>query len=98
MSAKAASARNTTEGDLQMSVLAQERKLFEKLRPELEARAKGQWALIRGSELIGTFPSFEDAAAEAVRRFGRGPYLIREVGAADVTFPASVVYAHMQDA
>jgi hypothetical protein len=78
--------------------LAQERKLFEKLRPELEAKALGQWALIRDSEFIGTFSSFEAAAAEAVRRFGRGPYLIREIGAPDVTLPASVVYAHMQDA
>jgi hypothetical protein len=75
-----------------MAELATERKLFEKLRRDLEASAKGQWVLIRDSELIGTFPSFEAAAGEAVRRFGRGPYLIREIGAADVTLPASVVY------
>jgi len=75
-----------------MAELATERKLFDKLRRDLEAKAKGQWVLIRDSELIGTFPSFEAAAGEAVRRFGRGPYLIREIGAADVTLPASVVY------
>jgi hypothetical protein len=80
------------------SELTQERKLFETMRADLEAKLKGQWALIRDSEFVGAFPSFEAAAAEAVRRFGRGPYLIREIGAPDVTLPASVVYAHMQDA
>jgi hypothetical protein len=81
-----------------MSVLAEERKLFEKMRSELEAKSKGKWALIRDKEFIGTFDTFEAAAAEAARRFGRGPYLIREIGAPDVTLPASVVYAEMHDA
>lgn len=91
-------ARTTKQGGDVMAELATERRLFEKLRRDLEAKAKGQWALIRNSELIGTFGSFEDAAAEAVRRFGRGPYLIREIGAPDVTLPASVVYAVSHDA
>jgi len=43
-------------------------------------------------KFVGDFESFEDAAAEAVSRFGRGPYLIREVGAAPMTLPASVLY------
>ena len=81
-----------------MSILAQERKLYEQLRPGLEAKAKGQWALIRDKELVGTFPTFESAAKEAVRRFGRGPYLIREIGAPDVTLPASVVYSAVENA
>ena len=33
-----------------------------------------------------------------MRRFGRGPFLIREIGAPDVTLPASVVYAVTEDA
>jgi hypothetical protein len=86
------------QGGAAMAELARERKLFEKLRSDLETKSMGQWVLIRDSELIGTYKTFESAASEAVRRFGRGPYLIREVGAPDVTLPASVVYAHMQDA
>jgi hypothetical protein len=78
--------------------LVQERKLYEKMRRDLEAKARGQWALIRDTEFVGTYATFEAAAADAVRRFGRGPYLIREVGAPDVTLPASVVYSQTQDA
>jgi len=81
-----------------MTILAQERKLYEKMRSELEAEATGKWIVIRNSEFIGKYDSFEAAAGEAVRRFGRGPYLIREVGAPDVTLPASVVYAVAHDA
>jgi hypothetical protein len=81
-----------------MAILAEERKLYDRLRPELEAKSTGKWVLIRNSEFIGTYDSFEAAAGEAVRRFGRGPYLIREVGAPDVTLPASVVYATMHNA
>lgn len=65
---------------------------YEQMRPELEARHMGEWVLIRGSELVGMFESFEIAANEAVKKFGRGPYLIRQVGAAAVTMPASVAY------
>jgi hypothetical protein len=34
--------------------------------------------------LLGAFPSFEEAANVAVREFGRGPYLIGQVGAAPI--------------
>jgi hypothetical protein len=88
----------TNQGGADMAILDQERKFYDELRPELEVKAKGQWALIRNSELVGTYPSFESAAKEAVRRFGRGPYLIREIGAPDVILPASVVYATMENA
>ena len=91
-------ARTTNQGGEAMSILAQERKLYDQLRPELEAKSKGQWVLIRDSEFVSTFPNFKSAAREAVRRFGRGPYLIREIGAPDMTLPASVVYATLGNA
>ena len=89
--------RANWKGDA-MPELAQEIALFEKLRRELEAKEMGKWALIRDDALVGTFQEFEEAADEAVRRFGRGPYLIREIGSPDVTLPASVVYAVTLDA
>jgi hypothetical protein len=66
---------------------------FEALRPELEARSMGKWVIFHNRELVGVYDSFEIAAENAVRQFGRGPYLIRQVGAPPVTLPASVMYA-----
>ena len=66
--------------------------VFKKMQTELEAHHKGKWVVIRSGELINVFDSFEVAASEAVARFGRGPYLIRQVGAVDFVMPASVMY------
>ena len=76
-----------------MADLEKELKIFKKMRKDLEADALGKWVLIRREEVIGLFDDFEPAAEEAVRRFGRGPYLIRQIGEADLTLPASVAYA-----
>jgi hypothetical protein len=65
---------------------------YEGLRQDLEADHMGKWVLIRNRELVALFDSFEAAAEEAVKRFGRGPYLIRQVGAPPVTLPASVMF------
>jgi hypothetical protein len=75
-----------------MTALRDEIDTYESLRSQLEAEHNGEWVLIRDKELIGAFPAFDQVAAEAVRRFGRGPYLIRQVGARTVTLPASVMY------
>ena len=64
-----------------MSVLQTEIAVYENLRVDLEQESFGKWILIHGKENIGIFDTFEDAAVEAGRRFGRGPYLIRQVGA-----------------
>jgi hypothetical protein len=65
---------------------------FEKMRSALEAKHMGKWVLVKDRELIGLFEDFEAAAEEAVQRFGRGPYLIRQIGAPSVTLPASVMF------
>lgn len=65
---------------------------YEAMRSDLEASNLGNWALIRARQLHGIYRSFDEAAEEAVRQFGRGPYLIRQIGAPSVTLPASVVY------
>ncbi len=65
---------------------------YDVLRADLENHHMGEWALVFDGNLIGTFPSFDEAARLAVQRFGRGPYLIRQIGAPPVTMPASVVY------
>jgi hypothetical protein len=52
----------------------------------------GKWVGIHAEALAGVYDSFEAAASDAVRRFGRGPYLIRQVGAQPLTMPASAMY------
>ncbi len=75
-----------------MSVLDKEIAAFEARRSELEERHSGKWVVFYGDKLVDTFDSFENAAAEAVRIYGAGPYLIRQVGAPPVQYPASVMY------
>ncbi|HKF51033.1 MAG TPA: hypothetical protein VKB26_01870 [Candidatus Acidoferrales bacterium] len=62
------------------------------MREQLEQTHMGKWVLLHDRKLIGIFDSFDAAAEEAVKRFGTGPYLIRQVGAPPVSLPASVMY------
>ena len=59
---------------------------------ELEQKHMGKWVLVHDGKLVAVFDYFESAAEDAVKRFGRGPYLIRQVGAPPITLPASVMY------
>jgi hypothetical protein len=77
-----------------MASLDQEIAAFEAIKKDLEENQRGKWALVRGNELIGTFDTFDTAASLAVSRFGRGPYLIRQVGAPPVIIPASAMYTY----
>jgi hypothetical protein len=61
---------------------------YESMRGALEADYMGKWVLFHGNALICTYDSFDDAATDAVQRYGRGPYLIRQVGAPAVVLPA----------
>jgi hypothetical protein len=65
---------------------------YEAMREKLESEHMGKWVLVRTGNLVGVYDSFDMAAADAVRQFGRGPYLIRQVGAPPVTLPASLMY------
>ena len=75
-----------------MAVLEAEIARYESMRTVLERDHDGEWAVVYDDEFVGTFGSFYEAGAEAVRRFGRGPYLIRQIGAPPSTIPASVQY------
>jgi hypothetical protein len=79
------------------ATLERELKTYSAHLSELEGQA-GKFVLIRDSNVEGTFDSFDDAATEAVRRFGRGPYLIRQIGAPQQSLPASVVYSRFENA
>ena len=75
-----------------MAELDQEIAAFEGMSKELEAQHMGKWVVIHDRKLIDLYESLEGAAEDAVRKFGRGPYLIRQVGTPPVVLPASVMY------
>jgi len=75
-----------------MNKLSDEIAAYKKMQRKLELDYSGKWVILHGGKLINTYESFESAAADAVKKFGSGPYLIREVGASPVSYPASVLY------
>jgi hypothetical protein len=70
---------------------------FEARQPELEQHHHGKWVIFHGEEFVGAFDTLANAASVAAQRFGRGPYLIRRVGAPPLTLPASVIYRPVSD-
>ena len=75
-----------------MALLSEEIAAYETMRDTLEVDYLGKWVVIHDGSLIGAYEIFEEAAREAVQQFGRGPYLIRQVGAPPATLPASLLY------
>jgi len=65
---------------------------FEAQRADLEARLLGKWVVFHAGNLVDSYDTFELAAEDAVRQFGRGPYLIRQVGAPPMTLSSAVMY------
>ena len=75
-----------------MTTLSQQISAYEAMRDRLEADYFGKWVVFHSGEMVDSYESFQDAAVDAVKRFGRGPYLIRQVGAGPPRLPASVLY------
>ena len=75
-----------------MASVESEIEAYKAMLVELEQKHMGKWVLVHDGKLVAVFDSFEGAAEDAVQRFGRGPYLIRQVGAPPITLPAAVVY------
>lgn len=75
-----------------MATLKIEIEAYERMRNDLEAEHLGEWAVVRDENLVGTYETFEKAAETAVERFGRGPYLIRQVGAPPLVLPDPAKY------
>lgn len=65
---------------------------YERLRNDLELEHFDKWVVVHDEQLVGIYDSFEEAADIAVQKFGRGPYLIKQVGQGPLTLPASVQY------
>lgn len=75
-----------------MTTLKKEIAAYETMRSDLEMEQLGKWVVVHDEKLVDTYETFEAAAEDAVQRFGRGPYLIRKIGEAPLTLPASALY------
>lgn len=62
-----------------IEVLREEIAFFEEKKHELLRTHPGQFALMKRRELVGIFPTREEAYAEGVRRFGGEPFLIQQI-------------------
>ena len=83
----------TTLADTPKTALSRQIAAYDaKYRSILEADHFGKWAVVYNEELVGIYDSFEEAADDAVTQFGRGPYLIRDIGGGPITLSASVLY------
>jgi hypothetical protein len=78
--------------------LALELETLERHRGELERTHPGKFVVIKGDAIVGTWDTLDAAAGNAVARFGRGPYLIRQIGAPPPSLPASVMYRTLEPA
>jgi hypothetical protein len=75
-----------------MTLLRDDIAAFDRMRPELDKKHRGEWVLFHGGQFIAAFPDFESAAERAVERFEEGPYLIRQVGAPPIQLPGGMVF------
>jgi hypothetical protein len=65
---------------------------YQKQAAKLEASHRGKWAVFKGKKLVAIHETFDAAATDAVNQFGRGPFLIRQIGAPPIVIPASAPY------
>lgn len=63
-----------------MSDLERDIQAYEAMETNLFKRHVNKWVVFHDGKLVSTFDTLDAAATEALRRFGRGPYLIRQVG------------------
>ena len=54
--------------------------VYDEMRAHPEQEYFGKWVVFHDREFVGSYDEFEDAGYDAIRRFGRGAYLIRQVG------------------
>jgi hypothetical protein len=71
--------------------LEREIRAFDARRPELEKHYHRKFVVFHDDDFAGAFDDFDSAAREAIRLYGRGPYLIRQVGVATGYVPAGLL-------
>ena len=75
----------------ELATLDENIEAYERRRDEMEARYRDQWVVFVDREFVEAFDDFQEAAMMAIRRWGRGPYLIRLVGEEPRVIPMSLI-------
>jgi hypothetical protein len=75
-----------------MAALDAELSAYRQQAALLETAHLGKWVVFKDTNLIAIHDTFDQAAEDAVARFGRGPFLIRQIGAPPIVMPVSVAY------
>ena len=63
-----------------MSTLKENIAAYEAMQDDLELDYFGKWVVFYDEQLVGIYDTSEDAAHEAITRFGRNPCLVKQVG------------------
>jgi hypothetical protein len=74
------------------AVLERERRVYDAHKADLLTSSAGQFALVHGDELIGTFTKFSEAYEEGVRRFGLEPFLVQQILAEETAMQLPALY------
>lgn len=69
---------------------------YEKRRQELEQQHNGKYVVFRDNELLNIFDDLDSAARAAIEKYGRGPYLIRQIGESTDDTIAHVLHLNMR--
>ena len=75
----------------ELATLDENIEAYERRRDEMEARYRDQWVVFVDREFVEAFDDFQEAAMMAIRRWGRGPYLIRLVGEEPRVIPMALI-------
>lgn len=60
-------------------VLEEEKTYYNSVKSELLGKAKNEFALIKGKQVIDTFKSKEDAVKRGYELFGNTPFLVKRI-------------------
>ena len=72
------------------TVLSVETEVYNNLRDSLEREHRLEWIVIYKTEVVGFYEDFQLAAVAAIEKHGRGPYLIKQIGAPEMPLNLSL--------
>lgn len=68
-----------------VSKLTRELEHYEEIKGALLKKQLGRFVLIKGSELVGTYASAEDAYVHGLERFKLEPFLVKQITKSEPT-------------